>query len=213
MLGLTTRRCQRSYILKGVSHHRCDSETKLRAETSGHYSCIKKILNLRCWKRASHTEILRRVDFTFTQNLLVRRQLRWLSHVMRMPSNTLPRRTTNGDLTDGKQYSGAQKKRYKDRIKMSLANAWMRGKQLATKGTIPSNCKCIEEADAAAPADIELLHSQPTNLPVLHLRLCVCTRAQKLYTSAQKPHSRRLNCAQQRHRRTNCTINQPLFFK
>jgi len=50
--------------------------------------------------------------------LLLQRQLRWLGHVIRMPSNRLPRRLLYGELLLGPV--GRPKLRYSDRIKSVL---------------------------------------------------------------------------------------------
>ena len=52
--------------------------------------------------------------------LLKLAQLRWTSHVKRMPGERLPKKVLYGELQEGKRSQGSQKKRYKDTLKASL---------------------------------------------------------------------------------------------
>jgi len=52
--------------------------------------------------------------------LLLQRQLRWLDHVIRMPSNRLPRRLLYGELLLGQRPVGRPKLRYSDNVKSVL---------------------------------------------------------------------------------------------
>jgi len=52
--------------------------------------------------------------------LLLQRQLRCLGHVIRMPSNRLPRRLLYGELLLGQRSVGRQKLRYSDHVKSVL---------------------------------------------------------------------------------------------
>jgi len=52
--------------------------------------------------------------------LVLQRQLLWLGHVIRMPSNRLPRRLLYGELQLGQRPVGRPKLRYSDQIKSVL---------------------------------------------------------------------------------------------
>ena len=52
--------------------------------------------------------------------MLMRSQLRWAGHVVRMPDERLPKQLLCGDLCAGKRSRGGQKKRFKDTLKVSL---------------------------------------------------------------------------------------------
>ena len=47
-------------------------------------------------------------------------QLRWASHVIRMPEKRLPKKILCGELEMGKRSHGGQKRRYKDTLKASF---------------------------------------------------------------------------------------------
>ena len=51
---------------------------------------------------------------------ILHHQLRWLGHVIRMPTNRLPRKTLYGQLHLGQRSAGGPKKRLKDQLKTSL---------------------------------------------------------------------------------------------
>jgi len=58
---------------------------------------------------------------TSLETILLRRLLRWLGHVIRMPGNRFPRRLLYSELSCGRRSLGGQKKPFKDLIKSSLS--------------------------------------------------------------------------------------------
>jgi len=68
----------------------------------------------------THTEIRETAKIESIDFLLLQRQLRWLSHVIRMPSSRLPRRLLYGELQLGQRPVGQPKLRYSDHIKSVL---------------------------------------------------------------------------------------------
>ncbi|XP_076053550.1 uncharacterized protein LOC143032567 [Oratosquilla oratoria] len=56
-----------------------------------HISCLQKILGLKWWHRIPHTEIRMRAGVDSLEAMIVRKQLRWIGHVSRMPENRLQR--------------------------------------------------------------------------------------------------------------------------
>ena len=54
--------------------------------------CLKSILGTRWWHKVIHVETRHRAaDIDTAEYMLLQRQLRWIGHVIRMPSYRLPR--------------------------------------------------------------------------------------------------------------------------
>jgi len=60
-----------------------------------------KNVGVRWWHRITHTEIHHTAKIESVERLMLQRQLRWLDHVIRMPSNEIPRRLLSGELLLG----------------------------------------------------------------------------------------------------------------
>ena len=67
-----------------------------------------------------HIEIRNSAKRESVEHLMLQRQLRWLSHVIRMPSNHLPRRLLYGELLLGQRPVGRPKLCYSDHMKSVL---------------------------------------------------------------------------------------------
>ena len=52
--------------------------------------------------------------------MLMREQLRWVSHVQRMSDNRMPKQIFYSELSSGARSRGGQRKRYKDTLKQTL---------------------------------------------------------------------------------------------
>ena len=79
-----------------------------------HIRCLQRILGLTWKDRIPHTEILSRTGSVSLECSLALRQLRWVGHVIRMPSGRLPKQIMYGELTQENRSAGGQLKRYKD---------------------------------------------------------------------------------------------------
>ena len=82
--------------------------------------CLRKIIHVRWEEHISDTEMLQRSDKESIHAMLMRSQLRWASHVVRMSEERLSKTLFYGELTAGKHSVGRQKKRFKDSFKLSL---------------------------------------------------------------------------------------------
>lgn len=85
-----------------------------------HMRSLRSILKVTWRDKVTNSEVLRRTASASLEGNLCRRQLRWLGHVIRMPSDRLPKQVLYGELVDGRRSAGGQKKRYKDFIKTVL---------------------------------------------------------------------------------------------
>ena len=83
--------------------------------------CLKSILGIRWWHKVTHVETRHRAaDIDMAEYMVLQRQLRWIGHVIRMPSNRLPRRLLYGELLNGQRMPGGPKLRYMDHIRRIL---------------------------------------------------------------------------------------------
>ena len=62
--------------------------------------------------------------------MILKAQLRWTGHVIRMDSSRIPRQVFYGALSQGHRNTGRPKKRYKDCIKDSLKYCGITVKEL-----------------------------------------------------------------------------------
>ena len=85
-----------------------------------HISCLQRILWLHWCDKIPHTEIRQRANCLSIEATLASRLLRWTGHVIRMPTNRLPRRVLYGDLAEGRRSISGQYKRCKDVVKNTM---------------------------------------------------------------------------------------------
>ncbi len=90
---------------------------KLHAFMMRHLRSILKIT----WKdKVTNKEILDRTGLPSMEDLLIRKNLRWTGHLMRMPPNRLPKQILFSQLPVGQRKRGRPRLRYKDTIKRNL---------------------------------------------------------------------------------------------
>lgn len=90
---------------------------KLHAFMMRHLRSILKIT----WKyKVTNKVILDRTGLPSMEDLLIRKNLRWTGHLMRMPTNRLPKHILFSQLPVGHRKRGRPRLRYKDTIKRNL---------------------------------------------------------------------------------------------
>ena len=67
-----------------------------------------------------NTEVLRRAQIWGAEALIMKAQLRWVGHVMRMRDDRLPKMIFLSELADGARAPGGPTKRFKDSIRATL---------------------------------------------------------------------------------------------
>jgi exonuclease III len=82
--------------------------------------CLQRILRVSWKDKIPHTRILERTGSISMEATIMRQQLRWIGHTIRMPGNRLPRKVLYGQLEEGPRARGGQKKRLKDHVNASL---------------------------------------------------------------------------------------------
>ena len=95
------------------SHH-------LKKLSNFHLNCLRSLMRIRWQDKVPDTEVLQRSRITSVSAMVMKAQLRWSGHVVRMPGNRLPQKIFYGELVKGKRSQGGQRKRYKDCLKSTL---------------------------------------------------------------------------------------------
>ena len=85
-----------------------------------HTTCLRRLLGVKWQDKVPDTEILQRAEQTSVHTMLMKAQLRWTGHVIRMPDHRLPKKLLYCELEQGKRYQGRPKKRFKDSLKTAL---------------------------------------------------------------------------------------------
>ena len=81
---------------------------------------LRSIMGIRWQDRISNEEVLQRADVISLESVVLRSQLRWTGHVIRMQEDRLPRQTFYGELLTGKRSIGRPLLRFKDTVKRQL---------------------------------------------------------------------------------------------
>ncbi|XP_033095316.1 uncharacterized protein LOC117099902 [Anneissia japonica] len=77
---------------------------------------LRRILNITWENKVTKVEVLSKTGLTTVQSMLKKR-LRWIGHVRRMPNDRIPKDILYGELAQGKRERGRPKHRYKDLLK------------------------------------------------------------------------------------------------
>ena len=154
-----------------------------------HTSCLRKLLKIKWQDRIPDTEVLKRAGMQSVYTLLKLAQLRWTSHVTRMPKERLPNKALYGELEIGKRSQGGQKKRYKDTLKASFKDfniptesweqiTWDRAKWrgLIRRGASEYATKRISEAEQKRAQRKARAKASPTELSCSDLCCFICNR-------------------------------------
>ena len=85
-----------------------------------HQRCLRHILNIKWQDRRTNSSVLEEENVTSIESYIIKNQLRWAGHLVRMPSSRLPKKILYGELTNGRRSQGGQRKRFKDSLKHNL---------------------------------------------------------------------------------------------
>uniref|UniRef100_A0A803T403 Reverse transcriptase domain-containing protein n=1 Tax=Anolis carolinensis TaxID=28377 RepID=A0A803T403_ANOCA len=104
----------------------CETWTVYRHHTQllehFHQCCLRKILQISWEDRWTNVSVLEEAKTISIEAMLLRHQLRWTGHVVRMPNHSLPKQLLYSELKNGKHNVGGQEKRFKDGLKANLKN-------------------------------------------------------------------------------------------
>ena len=95
-----------------------------------HMRALPSILGIRLQDDVTNLEVLDRAHSTSVESMLLKAQLRWVGHGIRMEEHRMPRRLLYRELLQGKRHQGRPKKRYKDTVKVSLQWCELKPKEL-----------------------------------------------------------------------------------
>ena len=98
-----------------------------------HMRALRSILGVKWQDKISNLEVLDRAKLVSIESIVVRAQLRWTGHVIRMDDSRLPRQVLYGVLSHGQRKEGHPKKRFKDCVKESLKNCVFPVKELENR--------------------------------------------------------------------------------
>ncbi|XP_049869331.1 uncharacterized protein LOC126369082 [Pectinophora gossypiella] len=98
----------------------CCYKADIRRLDTFHLRCLRSILRIKWQDRVPNTEVLRRAGLSGIEALIMKHQLRWCGHVLRMDDSRLPKAVFYSELSSGKRKQGGQYLRYKDVLKRNL---------------------------------------------------------------------------------------------
>ena len=85
-----------------------------------HMRCLREIARIRWQDKVPNTEVLTRCHTTGIEADLIRSQLRWCGHLIRMPDSRLPKAAFYSELKSGNRRLGRPLMRFKDSLKANL---------------------------------------------------------------------------------------------
>jgi len=91
---------------------------------------LPSILGIRLEDRITNLEVLDRAHSTCVESMLLKAQLCWVGHVIRMEEHRMPRRLLYRERLRSKRRQGRPKKRYKDTVKAGLQWCELKPKEL-----------------------------------------------------------------------------------
>ena len=104
--------------------YRCETWTCYRRHLKKldhfHLRCLRRLLCISWEDRVTNQEVPRRSNMPGVEILVMKAQLRWTGHVMRMEDSRLPKQIFCSELAGSSRRQGRQTKRYKVSLKNSL---------------------------------------------------------------------------------------------
>ena len=153
-LSLDTKKAVYQAICLSILLFGCESwalyRHHFRKLESFHGTCIQKMLGIKWFHRVPRAESRKRMNLPSLEEIILRRQLRWAGHVVRMPADRLPRQVLYGELRNGRRSTGGQRKRFKDNLKRTLKQFQINPKRLETDAVERSGWRRRFSAGAAA---------------------------------------------------------------
>ena len=77
---------------------------------------LRSIMKIRWQDKVTNIKVIKRAGLPSMEDLLIRKNLRWTGHLLRMPTDRLPRQVLYSQLPDGQRPRSRPRLRYKDTI-------------------------------------------------------------------------------------------------
>ena len=95
-----------------------------------HQKSLRMVMSI-CWQdRIKNQEVLDRAETTSIESMLLKGQLCWTDHVIRMDDSRIPRQLMYGELKLGSRKQGRPKLRDKDTLKSNIKLCGIQPRQL-----------------------------------------------------------------------------------
>lgn len=85
-----------------------------------HQRCLRSICNIKWQDKVSNLEVLQKCGLPSVESLIIKAQLRWAGHVVRMPDSRIPKMLLYGQLKEGQRGLGRPLLRFRDSLKANL---------------------------------------------------------------------------------------------
>ena len=118
-----------------------------------HQRSLRSIMRIRWQERVTNQEVLDKANLTSIEATILRSQLRWSGHVIRMNSQRIPRQVFYGELASGTRKQGRPKKRYKDQLKANLKWTGLKPKELEPATTDRTSWRALTKQAATSFED------------------------------------------------------------
>lgn len=81
---------------------------------------LRKIMDIKWQDRITNVAVLERANISSMEDLLIRKNLRWTGHVLRLDTERLPLQVLYSQLSSGTRKIGRPQLRFKDTVKINL---------------------------------------------------------------------------------------------
>jgi len=85
-----------------------------------HQRCLRSILEISWEDYRTNISVLHEAKAPSVETMVIKSQLRWAGHLVRMTKDRLPKQVFYCQLKEGKRTRGGQKKRFKDQLKQNM---------------------------------------------------------------------------------------------
>ena len=100
---------------------------------------LRNIMGIKWQDKITNQEVLDRANLTSIESLLLKAQLRWAGHVIRMEDHRIPRQLMYGELQKGSRKRGRPKLRFKDTLKRNLSWCKIQPRELESSAAVRSS--------------------------------------------------------------------------